>query len=75
MNAHLAHLRDNGCDVRLIDELQNRLFLDTFCSVFPLSQETRRVRRTGTVEQGVRLFEKLSARLDRDKRIEPIYGR
>jgi hypothetical protein len=24
MNAHLAHLRDKGCDMRLIDELQNR---------------------------------------------------
>jgi hypothetical protein len=29
MNAHLAQVRENGCDVRLIDELQNRPLSDT----------------------------------------------
>jgi hypothetical protein len=32
MNVHLAHLRYNGCDMRLIDGLQNRQFILTILS-------------------------------------------
>ena len=39
MNAHLAHLRDNGCDVRLIGELQNRPFGET--SPMPLDTKAQ----------------------------------
>ena len=32
MNAHLAYLRDSSCDMRLIDEIQNRPFILTILS-------------------------------------------